>query len=478
MIAPWMVPVPVRPSEFVPLHAEHATFNVETFLGGIEAFGATTTARSDLLFCDLQTNPDTTMGGRLGSGRAGVYGGKYLKGVGRTLLAGNWADATDPVHHTGHLPASAAVREYLVTVYLEAKGARDLVNPCEGILLKPLAPSLRALQEPMLRDDERRWTSDASLQAITVKPAGFARFSNLVWLSEHLDFHHTKAASATKMARFVELFLASVDPSSVPRADATPKTFVAALLRAFERGLETLRRSWSLGVSWVSLHNNFSADGRYLDLEGPVISGAPLVGILDDQPRASLELPDRAMVTGLFEPLVYVRAMRSIGHFFQSRFAGIRDMGSLASRAEKAFAAGIAEELAAVRGDHVLYSRELLGETLTSWVEGVMDLSRDGKRALRDAIDVVYDVYFTDTRRERRASLEVTAVDAAPLARRGMWRVAHVVRGTAPPMVVSQEARLFNRLVAELDAIGDRDTLLLHVESAAAELRRSVSRSG
>src|SRR5580765_2762665 len=86
---PWSVPVPVRKSDFVPLYGKHADCNVEAFLGGISPYGATLRPidADDLLVCDLQCTPDVSFHGRLGSGRAGVYRNKYLKGVGRTTLA-------------------------------------------------------------------------------------------------------------------------------------------------------------------------------------------------------------------------------------------------------------------------------------------------------------------------------------------------------------------------------------------------------
>ncbi len=100
---PWMVPVPVRPSSFTPLRPEHAELNVEAALGEIGAFGAVRTMPdpTELLMCDLQMNADTSSFGRLGAGRSGVFRGKYIKGVGRTSLAGNWANPDDLAQNTG-----------------------------------------------------------------------------------------------------------------------------------------------------------------------------------------------------------------------------------------------------------------------------------------------------------------------------------------------------------------------------------------
>src|SRR5438128_755594 len=112
--AGWCVPVPVRRSSFTPLHAAHGAYNVEVDLGQIAPFGYAAGGHDDdLLYADLQTHPTVNVGRRLGSGRAGFYRGKYLKGVGRTQLAGNWSDPRDVYHGTGHMAPSAAVREYI-----------------------------------------------------------------------------------------------------------------------------------------------------------------------------------------------------------------------------------------------------------------------------------------------------------------------------------------------------------------------------
>src|SRR5215471_6535866 len=143
--APWMVPVPVRASNFVPLYPEHADYNVEVSLADIAPFGSTLQPLSydDFLLCDLQSNPDITVRGRLGSGRAGVYRKRYVKGVGRTLLAGNWGNDQDAIRHHGMLTGTGAVREFLVSHYVAAQGAEGTINPCVGVLFKAIAPGGR-----------------------------------------------------------------------------------------------------------------------------------------------------------------------------------------------------------------------------------------------------------------------------------------------------------------------------------------------
>src|SRR6185503_15417644 len=123
----------------------HQVHNVAVDLGAIGAFGcATDDVDSDaLLYSDLQALPGVNQGICLGSGRSGLHRGKYLKGVGRTTLAGQWARPDAVYHGTGHLMASSGIRELVVTRYLESKGLGPTIVGCEGLLLAPLDPALR-----------------------------------------------------------------------------------------------------------------------------------------------------------------------------------------------------------------------------------------------------------------------------------------------------------------------------------------------
>jgi hypothetical protein len=469
-----MVPVPVRRSTFVSLHPEHAELNVEVSLGGIAPFGATTrgAVTEAFLQCDLEDNPDTSMRGRLGSGRTGVYRGKYLKGVGRTLLAGNWANTNDVTHHTGLLHASSGIRELLVSAYLRTKGCGDAINGCEGVLLKLLPPEasehmlpeLRAL-EGFAEDARGFWTADLELQSLTVKRGGFVRFSNLVWLSNHLDFYRTGSASATTFARFVRAFLAHVDPEPA-RDDATPDAMARAFYRSFDRGLANMRRFWKLGVSWSSLHNNFSTDGRFVDIDRPVILGRPLVGIIARGQQRRLDIPHRDMQWGLFEPLFYVLHMRMLARFFEGRLRAIAGMGYPVSRREREYAREAARSFAALARRHLLFSRERLRKTLIRWVADEVALDLTQRRALAKTVDQAYRSLFTD-HGGRTFPIALEPVPA-PLARLGATNdpVAHVFAfmktgSVAPPeAVLSEDAAYVNRQISDLCQIGDRDRLL------------------
>jgi hypothetical protein len=446
---PWFVPVPVRRSDFVPLRAEHAELNVEVFLGGIGAFGATTTTGPlDVLRCDLQDNPDTSVQGRLGSGRTGVYRGAYLKGVGRTVLACNWANAADVRHHTGALDASAATRELVVSTYLRAKGCGDSIVGCDGVLLKPLAPELRG----------HVGASGTTLQALSVKSARFARFSNLVWLSNHLDFYRSGAGTTT-LAQFVRIFLATLGEE---RADlATPATLAAAFYRSARRGLASLRAFFRLGVSWPSLHNNFAVDGRFVDIDWPVILGKPLVGVVATRgPHRRLELPHHDVQRGLFEPLYYVLHMRMLAQFFAGRFHAIAATGYPVRAREREFAREIARGFAGSPERRMLFSRREVTRMLHGWVTAEVELGATAQQRLAAAIETAYQALFAKKGTRRRV-VELRP-SFAPIATMGDTNppVPHLLSFMPAREVFSEEAAFVNEVIDRLGRIGDRDRLL------------------
>lgn len=472
---PWMVPAPVRRSSFVPLLPEHARYNVEVDLGRIEVFGKTTSAPrpDELLFSDLQLNADSNQRGRLGSGRAGVYVDRYLKGIGRTLLAGNWANPADALRHTGFLFTSSAIRELVASAYLEAKGHGAIVNRCEGILVKPMPPKLRALLaegfrgRPGYREGAPHpYASDLELHAVSIKGADFVRYSNLLWYSQNLDFHGPRAP----LSNLVLSMLCAVDGGPPPK-DATPEDVATSFFRSIDNAMDTMRRCWRLGVSWGSLHNNFCADGRFHDLEGPFILGKPLLGIVCEESRSTIAVPHRELLWGLYEVFALVFHHRMLAWAFQARFQGISRMGSPVGAIEREFAAEVANELEAAGAKHALFDEELLKDRVVEWVRAEVDLSESDSRRLRETSDIVFRAHLGPREGVPRMELPLSP-RSSPLARSGgINPVPHCFDFVAPGDVATEEAAFVNGLLSELDRIGDVDGLLVATSDALAKIR-------
>src|ERR1700743_1686653 len=119
---PWSVPVRVEAGGFVSLWPRHAALDIRT--APMPSYGtqAAPCEPDALLHADLQTPLHAQIAGRLGSGRAGFHRRWCVKGVGRTPLAANW-NSRDHLHSSGHMAASSAIREYVVSLYLAERGS-------------------------------------------------------------------------------------------------------------------------------------------------------------------------------------------------------------------------------------------------------------------------------------------------------------------------------------------------------------------
>jgi hypothetical protein len=178
--------------------------------------------------------------------------------------------------------ASAALREYIVSTFLGARGAGDTIMPCTGLLVRRLPGELREIcRNSFVRERTNRRRSaeisaaDRSLQAITVKPGVPQRFSNFTWwLSNYPQIFQPGVSPVAELFSRLSDALSPGAPSNGLDGEA----IVQRLFAAIDTAVDNLIRGWSHGVYWGSFHNNFSADGRFLDLETPLILASPTVG--------------------------------------------------------------------------------------------------------------------------------------------------------------------------------------------------------
>ncbi|HET7504896.1 MAG TPA: hypothetical protein VFK02_27925 [Kofleriaceae bacterium] len=357
---PWNVPVPVEPGRFVSVLPAHRELNIRVAPRSV--FGCQQEAQPDdsLLFADLQTSLHTHMTGRLGSGRAGFFGGWYVKGVGRTPLAANW-NRRDHLHNSGHLAASSAIREYVVTRYLQSQGLTSSIVGCEGVLVAELDPELRDYHAVLYgtRQAGEMPAVDRALQALTVKRGQFARHSNFVWLLHHLSPAYVDRG-ASSLGAFCELLAAAMTPPDAPApeaADTTPDSLAALLAACVQRASEHFRRWFSSGVWWGSFTNNLTLDGRFLDLETPALLGGPCLGSLstsDDD-----DAPGRGRQSGLIgtELLIFLAQTRV---FCRALVLALANLPSWFTPPEREFAAELAAELErqVLAADQLLGSRD------------------------------------------------------------------------------------------------------------------------
>jgi hypothetical protein len=428
----------------------HEPFNVCVALGGIGAFGAFDARPSEeLLHADMQILPASNQLGRLGAGRGGLYRGVYLKGVGRTPLAANWNMADDWAHHTGHLLASAAVREYLVSRYIAARGMEDTINGCQGVLLRPLSPKLRTYNGEV----RGALPANHAAQGMTLR-GGPARFSNFLWLCCNLNFYTRRARNG--LVSFFELLIGSLDPAKE-------------------------HDYWQLGVTFNSVPNNFTMDGRFHDLDNAMFLGGPLLGVLLDHDVDETDLPvpgdvgDFALPCG-FEVFDAIRHVRQCYRFLVSRLSAILEMDIALAKREVEFIRGVVSALRArfERG-HILFSDRRLQQTVLGWFQGELDLPSASIRVARALIEAncafrLRAKPVTMRFRLRRPSLA--------LARQADFRTPRLHLFDVPPPRdrVLEDAAFLNDLLNKIDRLSDVDALLAATSDAATQIEKRFRR--
>jgi hypothetical protein len=374
--AQWHVPVPIKPAWFTALHSGHQAFNIQTDLSQIDTFGTTPEMPEDALWADLQLNPDFNTVGRLGSGRAGVYRERYLKGMGRTTLAANWMDPRDRYHNSGHQLTSAAVREYLVSVLLDALGITDCIVPCEGVLVGSLDDRLRAFLAETFTDDDVNarcfLPCDSACQAVSIKGAEFARASNILWLLSRVGLDNGAI-------QLPHVFTALADHlPERPDAATTAPALVARLGAAFDRGLQHFKAYLEHGIYWGSYHNNITLDGRFLDLEVATFLGGPTLALLatkaKDGRRKSLAVSDLRQCAGL-EIVHYIHHTRAFIRLLGRTIGVILDEHQTLTAGAREYAVQFVEALAALFSpQHLLESDDELAQLIVAWTTESCDL--------------------------------------------------------------------------------------------------------
>ncbi|QRN95893.1 hypothetical protein JRI60_43765 [Archangium violaceum] len=478
---PWAVPVPVSPSGFTALHASHAGCAVQVDLGRIGSFGfsARPEHEAELLYADLQTNADVNISHRLGSGRAGFYSGKYLKGVGRTLLAANWHHPTDRYHSSGHLLPSAAAREYLVSRYLEELGAGDALVPCEGLLLAPLPPEAERYVESSFsgRDPSQLALADRRLQAISVKPAGFARLSNFAWA-----FSQWRGGAPFVVQLFLRMarYLGDSSQPEVRPGDVTPETLAERLEGALERLVHHFERYFQAGVYWGSFHNNFTADGRFLDLETPIVFGGPFIGIVAARGKLpeSVDLAGSRTFVGC-EVLECLRQLRTFLAFLIDRLEWLGRKDWNGGELERRFLWDTAEALRArFPPAHWLHDVGALGEKLTVALTATLALPRKATAELSALVDaqcrVMLNLEPRHTGTVRLVPVEMPLANPEPT----FQVVVGVPRFLEGLVGQTRAGRTFNEALGLVDGAENVATALHGLREAEACLRGSAREPG
>ena len=487
--APWSFAVPLRPSRFVAIRPADAEHDVEVDLAAIAPFGSPASARPKtrgdaragrdaLLYSDYRS----VMGFylcRVGAGRSGYHRGAYLKGIGRTPLAFNWAHDDDRFFATGHLPASGGVREIVVSRYLEAKGASRVVNPCRGLLIAELAGELRDPSSWLRRSELPALPCDRALQTIAVKDGRFARFSNVVWHLNHLSLFKGE----TDLIRFFTLLADGLRPRDAIDDDSlVPSAIARSLAAAIECAVDGYRELHRLGVSFLSVQTDPAMDGRYQDIDVPVFHGPGYVGAFGKLESftpgsASARLPHDMTYSAVFGfgVIDYLHAMRLFVRYLRSTLAVYRASEFTFSDPERGFIDGFLRAIdEALPPDHLLWSGAACAATLKAWIDAEHAVTARCRAAVFGLVDAAVASRLDATSSEHvELPVDEVPLAAARIGARVKFTDAfYAIAGSAPRPERLDEARFLNEIVRGLDAVTDRDEMCARVAEAEASILR------
>jgi hypothetical protein len=279
---PWLYPVTLTQGNFKGLHQDSHMYNVqvakEQFPGRYHNLLLDKKKRSGLKlgYADMQTTFGSPLI-MLGSGRSLFYNGKYLKGVGVTPLSNKWDIQADPYHGSGHLLPSGGIRELLISDYIHSLRMDHIIVPCTDILLgKSCLNRAKLTQKIYERVVKGRMPLiDKNLSAITVKDDGFCRYSNILWYLAHQA--EDNLLSVADLSRIIlNQRVENLSPKDQDKLSLDE--IVVIFKNMLERGFINLMESTLNGVIWGSINNNFTLDGRFLDLELPLVFDGPMFG--------------------------------------------------------------------------------------------------------------------------------------------------------------------------------------------------------
>jgi hypothetical protein len=370
----WLFPVPVRHSRFTAASPEWSPFNIEVAHDRISPWEFSMRDVQPVLHFDYQTQLDNNTPGRHGSGRGGRYRDYYIKGVGRTQAAGNWNDLKDRYHGSGHLSVASALRERLISVIAEAKGLSDAIVPCESVLFGRLRPEERSAAATAGSSSQPAMSlADGRMMALSLKRADFARMSNFVWaFDHHCSDEQAFGTLFLDFERYLNL------PTQRENIQGSPRSIARAMDRAFRRGFANFQRFNRVGLFWIYTQNNFTLDGRYVDLETPLFFGAPFMGVFEQIYKVPLPYAYLG-----FEAFNFVMYWRLFVEWMKGKlryltFRGVQDLP-----AKQAFLRELAREINVLfSSSHLLYADERLHQQVAGELAKSLDLGKQARTQL------------------------------------------------------------------------------------------------
>ncbi len=244
--------------------------------------------------------------------------------------------------------------------------------------------------------------------------------------------------------------------------------------QAVSAALEHFRVWFERGVWWASFANNFTLDGRFLDLETPALLGGPPAGYMSASGSAAPLRPRGSVVA--FEQLTFIAQTRAFC------IEAIRVLGNLPryfTSIEREFGAALAGEIEAqlLAPDQILGSRDRVHDQIMGMLEATFGpVSPGDHAAVHRLLAAEYDRRLGDG-----WSGEVPAVSLPPIP--ALPGLAHRARPRFQALALTlesgrrlgpseQQVRAANRwadVIADLDHTTSPPTLLDKLAALGAQ---------
>ena len=157
---------------------------------------------------------------------------------------------------------------------------------------------------------------------------------------------------------------------------------------AFRRGLKNFRRFARVGLFWMYPQNNFTLDGRFLELETPLVFGAPFVGAFTQTVKGGR--PRRVLG---FEEFAFVLHWRLFVRWLDSRLQFLLSPGVLTDCMVSEFLKAVREAVAAqFRRRHLLHADKPLIRDAVRNLSEPLHLDPAGRARLHALAEYIFRV--------------------------------------------------------------------------------------
>jgi len=192
-----------------------------------------------------------------------------------------WASEDNLLHSNGLLYPSGALREFIFSIFL-GEQASQLINPVSNFFLMEGTPYSKQVAEKLYAQfDTVPGHLDHAFTSQTVKSGDFIRFSNIRYIYNLMGTRFDAPGDAIALAELLAAIKHGLHrkphDAEVIIEPSDLNEIIEGIYAAAIQSIKNVIAINMLGVKLGSLGNNFSLDGRFIDLEVPVFTGESML---------------------------------------------------------------------------------------------------------------------------------------------------------------------------------------------------------